>query len=45
MNAMNTLNLVVNNITRTFTVLSSFNGKRIVLWLTENLTQVSQNLK
>ena len=36
MNAMNTLNLVVNNITRNFTVLSSFNGKRIVLWLTEN---------
>ena len=38
MNVTNTINLVVNNITRSFTVLSSFNGKRIVLWLTENFT-------
>ena len=36
MNVNNTLNLVINNVTRSFTVLSSFNGKRIVLWLTEN---------
>ena len=36
MNVTNTINLVVNNITRSFTVLSSFNGKRIVLFLTEN---------
>ena len=36
MNVTNTLNVVVNNVTRSFTVLSSFNEKRIVLWLTEN---------
>ena len=32
----NTVNLVVNNVRRQFTMLSSFNGKKIVLWLTEN---------
>ena len=32
----NTVNLVVNNVRRQFTMLSSFNGQKIVLWLTEN---------
>ena len=36
MNVTGTLNLVVNNINRNFTVLNEFNGKRIVLFLTEN---------
>ena len=31
-----TVNLVVNNVRRQFTMLSSFNGKKIVLWLAEN---------
>ena len=33
----NTVNLLVNNVRRQFTMLSSFNGKKIVLWLTENI--------
>ena len=32
----NTLNLVVNTTTLNFTMPSSFNGKKIVIWLTEN---------
>ena len=41
----NSLNLVVNNITRSFPMPSRFNGERIVLWLAEtfdaNVTKVS----
>ena len=32
----NTLNLVVNTTTLNFTMPSSFDGKKIVIWLTEN---------
>ena len=32
----NTVNLVVNNVRRQFSMLRSFNGKKIVIWLTEN---------
>ena len=32
----NTVNLVVNNTSQNFTMPSSFNGQKIVLWLTEN---------
>ena len=32
----NLVKLNLNNITLSFTMPSSFNGKRIVLWLTEN---------
>ena len=32
----NTVNLVVNKVRRQFSMLSSFNGKKIVIWLTEN---------
>ena len=33
----NTVNLVVNKVRRQFSMLSSFNGKKIVIWLTENV--------
>ena len=32
----NSVNLVVNETTQNFPIPSSFNGKKIVLWLTEN---------
>ena len=32
----NTINLVIRNITKSFTIPSIFGGKKIVLWLTEN---------
>ena len=32
----NIVSLVVNNVRREFTMLSSFNGQKIVIWLTEN---------
>ena len=32
----NSVNLVVNRITRSFTIPSSFDRKKVVLWLTEN---------
>ena len=35
----NTINLVVNNVRRQFTMLSSFNGKKIVIWLGEDFSQ------
>ena len=35
----NTINLVVNNVRRQFTMLSSFNGKKIVIWLAEDFSQ------
>ena len=34
----NSVNLVVNNIRRSFSMLSSFKGKKIVLWLTEDFS-------
>ena len=35
----NTVNLVVNNLRSQFTMLSSFNGKKIVIWLAEDFSQ------
>ena len=35
----NTVNLVVNNQRSQFTMLSSFNGKKIVIWLAEDFSQ------
>ena len=35
----NTVNLVVNNERSQFTMLSSFNGKKIVIWLAEDFSQ------
>ena len=35
----NTANLVVNNLRSQFTMLSSFNGKKIVIWLAEDFSQ------
>ena len=37
--AGNTVNLVVNNVRRQLTMLSSFNGKKIVIWLAEDFSQ------
>ena len=35
----NTVNLVVNTVRRQVTILSEFNGKKIVIWLTEDFSQ------
>ena len=35
----NTVNLVVNNVRRKFTMLNDFNGQKIVIWLTEDFSQ------
>ena len=35
----NTINLVVNNVRRQFTLPSSFDGKKIVIWLAEDFSQ------
>ena len=35
----NTVNLVINNVTRQLTLPSDFNGKKIVIWLAEDFSQ------
>ena len=35
----NTVNLVVNNVRRQFTLPNDFNGKKIVIWLAEDFSQ------
>ena len=41
----NKVSLNVNKLKSSFTLLNDFNGKKIVIWLTENLTQILQKLK
>ena len=35
----NTLNLVINNVRKQLNITSDFNGKKIVIWLTEDFSQ------
>ena len=37
--SINTVNLVVNKVLRSFTLPSDFNGKKIVIWLAEDFSQ------
>ena len=41
----NTVKLVVNNLTSQFTILSSFDGKKIVIWLAEDFSQKNTKAK
>ena len=38
-NKANTVNLVINNVRKQFTMIRDFNGKKIVIWLTEDFSQ------
>ena len=43
LNSNQTLNIRVNNLRKNFTIPSGFNGKKVVLWVTENIsTQVTK---